>query len=183
MRGNQIVIPKALQQRIVSLAHMGHQGIVKTKQLLRSYVWFKGMSSKVEQIVKTCTKCQVNTDSRRMAPFRMTKMPIAPWISLCIDYYGPLKNGKYLLVLIDEHSRYPIVRIVSSTAFKALKPILEDIFAMFGEMDTASNFERASAWYNCFIIINIFYCSKAVSSCLFNHRNSVLIRTFDKDCA
>ena len=54
---------------------------------------------------------------------------------------------------------------------------------MFGEMDTASNFERASAWNNCFIIINIFYCSKAVSSCLFNHRNSVLIRTFDKDCA
>lgn len=62
----------------------------------------------------------------------MRKIPDEPWDSVCADFYGPLKNGKYLFVLIDEHSRYPIVRQVSSTAFKAIQLTLDDIFAMFG---------------------------------------------------
>ena len=37
-RGHQIVIPKSLQERIINICHEGHQGIVKTKQLLRSRV-------------------------------------------------------------------------------------------------------------------------------------------------
>jgi hypothetical protein len=62
----------------------------------------------------------------------MSRIPEFPWENLCVDFYGPLNNGKYLFVLIDEHSRYPIVRLVSSTSFKALEPILDDIFSSFG---------------------------------------------------
>ena len=36
LRGSRIVVPKALQYRVVNISHEGHQGIVKTKQLLRS---------------------------------------------------------------------------------------------------------------------------------------------------
>ena len=36
LRGSGIVVPKALQRRVVNISHEGHQGIVKTKQLLRS---------------------------------------------------------------------------------------------------------------------------------------------------
>ena len=34
LRNSKIVIPQALQSRVVRLAHEGHQGIVKTKMLL-----------------------------------------------------------------------------------------------------------------------------------------------------
>lgn len=54
---------------------------------------------------------------------------------------------------------------------------------MFRKMDTACDFERTSSWYNCLIIINVFNCSETVSSCFFDHRNSVLIWTLDKNCA
>ena len=43
LRGSPIVVPKALQYRVVNINHEGHQGIVKTKQLLLSAVWFPGM--------------------------------------------------------------------------------------------------------------------------------------------
>ena len=36
----RIVIPPSLQNHAVQLAHEGHQGIVKTKQLLRQKVWY-----------------------------------------------------------------------------------------------------------------------------------------------
>ena len=40
LRGTRIAIPKKLQERVVNLAHEGHQGVVKTKSLLREKVWF-----------------------------------------------------------------------------------------------------------------------------------------------
>ena len=36
LRGSRIVVSKALQYRVVNISYEGHQGIVKTKQLLRS---------------------------------------------------------------------------------------------------------------------------------------------------
>ena len=51
-KGNQIVIPNLLQKQIIDLTHSGHQGIVKTKSLLREKVWFVGIDNMVEEIVK-----------------------------------------------------------------------------------------------------------------------------------
>ena len=48
------MIPTALQQRATSLAHEGHQGIVKTKKLLREKVWFPGIDQKVAQMIEGC---------------------------------------------------------------------------------------------------------------------------------
>ena len=41
LKGTRIVIPKELRQRALALAHEGHQGIVKTKQLLREKLGFQ----------------------------------------------------------------------------------------------------------------------------------------------
>ena len=38
LRGTRIAVPKKLQERVVNLAHEGHQGVVKTKSLLRKKV-------------------------------------------------------------------------------------------------------------------------------------------------
>ena len=39
LRGTRIVIPEKLRQRVLRLAHEGHQGTVKMKERLRSKVW------------------------------------------------------------------------------------------------------------------------------------------------
>ena len=44
LRGKNVVIPASLIHQVVALAHQGHQGIVKTKELLRSKVWFPQMN-------------------------------------------------------------------------------------------------------------------------------------------
>ena len=38
IRGNRLVIPTKLRQQVISLAHEGHQGLIKTKKLLREKV-------------------------------------------------------------------------------------------------------------------------------------------------
>jgi len=39
-----------------------------------------------------------------------------------MDFYGPLSSGKYLLVLVDEVSRMPVVEEITSTASE---PVIE----------------------------------------------------------
>ena len=43
LRATRIDVPEILQQRVIDLAHEGHQGIAKTKSLLREKVWFAGI--------------------------------------------------------------------------------------------------------------------------------------------
>ncbi|XP_044180982.1 uncharacterized protein K02A2.6-like [Acropora millepora] len=63
LRGTRIVIPETLRNKIVTLAHSGHQGIVKTKCLLRESVWFPGMDRMVEEMVSQCIPCQAANHS------------------------------------------------------------------------------------------------------------------------
>ena len=43
VRGTRLVIPIKLRKQVLDLAHEGHQGIVKTKQRLRTKVWWPGI--------------------------------------------------------------------------------------------------------------------------------------------
>ena len=69
LRGTRIVIPKSLQEHVVNLAHEGHQGLVKTKSLLREKVWFPNIDKLVETKVKSCGACSVATPESMSAMF------------------------------------------------------------------------------------------------------------------
>ena len=61
LRGTRILIPNKLQNRVIDIAHEGHLGIVKTKQLLREKVWFTGLDKLVEDKIRNCIQCQACT--------------------------------------------------------------------------------------------------------------------------
>lgn len=62
----------------------------------------------------------------------MSEMPEAPWHNLSADFYGPLPSGEYLLVVIDDYTRYPVVKILHSTSATTVIPAIDDVFSMFG---------------------------------------------------
>ena len=59
--GTRIIVPQALRKRVVSLAHKGHQGVVKTKERLRTKVWWPGMDHDAERRSAECYGCQLVT--------------------------------------------------------------------------------------------------------------------------
>jgi len=134
MRGDRIVIPQKLQDRVIKTAHRSHQGIVKTKQFLRETVWFTNLDRLVEKAVSHCLYCQVATPKscETMEPLKMTPLPDGPWSEVAVDFSGPFKNGDYLLVVIDEYSRFPEVEVVTSTSAEAVLPKLDSIFSRHG---------------------------------------------------
>ena len=111
------VQPQTLQRQAIELAHTGHQGIVKTKRLLREKVWFSSIDRMVQERIKNCIPCQAATQATipKQEPLNMTALPKAPWNEVAIDFVGPFPSGEVLLVVIDEFSRFPEVEILHST--------------------------------------------------------------------
>ena len=109
MRNTRLVIPEALQKEAVMIAHEGHQGMTKTKTLIRSKVWFPNMDTHIESFIRSCHECAINTPSKNFEPLKMSKLPDGPWLDVSMDFCGPLPTGDYLIVIIDEFSRFPVV--------------------------------------------------------------------------
>ena len=131
LKGHRIVLPEALQNRAVKIAHAGHQGIVKTMALLWEKVWFKNMQPLVEENIKKCHTCQISTHKPTREQLQMSPLPAAPWAEVSADF-GHLQNGKYLRVVTDEFSRYVVVDILDSISTISVIPRLDKIFAEFG---------------------------------------------------
>ena len=133
LRGHRLVIPETLQQKVVAIAHASHQGIVKTKQLIREKVWFPGIDKQVEQSVKSCIPClSSNPSPIQREPLSMTPLPPGPWTEVAVDFAGPFPSGDYLMVVVDEYSRYPEVEVISSLSARTVIPHLDTIFARHG---------------------------------------------------
>ena len=124
-----MVVPTMLQKRAVEIAHEGHQGIVKTKTLLREKVWFPGIDGMVKEAIQNCIACQAN---RTPDHPQMSALPPRPWHTVSVDFCGPFPTGEYLLVVIDGYTRFPEVEIVNSTAGKGTILKLDRIFATHG---------------------------------------------------
>ena len=114
MKGSRIVIPTKLQKRVVEIAHEGHQGLVKTKQLLRSRIWFPDSDAKVASVTNKCAACQAVVHVNAQEPIKSTELPNGPLEKLAADYYGPLPSGEYvwlLLMNIRVFQRWTLLRL------------------------------------------------------------------------
>ncbi|MFY8166669.1 MAG: RNase H-like domain-containing protein, partial [Sediminibacterium sp.] len=130
LRDMRMVLPVSLHKKAIQIAHEGHQGIRKTKELLRSKIWFPNIDKFTETFYKNCS-CQADIYDRNMAPLSMSEMPDGPWTNISIDYYGPF-DGVYIIVIHCDYSRFVLVEIVSSTAAKIIIERLESMFSIFG---------------------------------------------------
>ena len=115
LKDNRIVLPKVYLKIAITLAHHGYQGIMKTKALLRSKVFFFNMNKLVGEEIENCIACQSLTPLKPPPLIVSTKIPEKVWKAINMDYLEPLPNGKYCLVLIDQRSRYPNVAFKTST--------------------------------------------------------------------
>ena len=131
--GSRVVIPSAGCQKILKLLHLGHPGITRMKGLTRSFVWWPGMDSDLEEKVKSCMSCQQNQKSPEVlvAPLHPWEWPQRPWSRLHIDYAGPFL-GKMFLVTIDAYSKWLDVQVVNAATSRVTTERLRTLFATHG---------------------------------------------------
>ena len=108
----------------------------ETKQYMRAIIWFPGMDRCIEDLVSTCLPCLASTEVKHRDPLTPSTPPPTPWSKLAGDHWGPTPDGKYLLLLIDELTRFPEVAVVNSTSADANIEALDSIFTRHGYPDS-----------------------------------------------
>ena len=88
------------KKKILKLAHETHQGIVKTKESLRTRFYWPGMDDATETMEKNCQGCVVNQPIDKYTPLQPTPLPLGPWVKGAVDLVGPI-DGKSIEKIIS----------------------------------------------------------------------------------
>ncbi|EGT46879.1 hypothetical protein CAEBREN_12555 [Caenorhabditis brenneri] len=148
MIGERIVIPATLRNKVLKTLHRAHPGIVRMKQLARSYVYWPGLDNDIEKLVKGCDSCaRASKDPIKNTLFSWP-MAKSPWERVHADFAGGPIEGKYYLLIIDVYSKWPEIHAMSSITSTATLKIMRRIFAQFGNpavlvTDNGSQFTSA----------------------------------------
>ena len=87
------------------------------------------MDNAIENEITNCVPCHTTGRSNPPSVVQPTKIPEKVWETVDIDYSGPLTDGKYVLAMIGQRSRYPVIAVTSSTSAMSLIKILAQVFS------------------------------------------------------
>ncbi|XP_073687797.1 uncharacterized protein [Garra rufa] len=110
---SQLVLPEDLREMVLTSLHddMGHLGLERTLDLLRSRFYWPKMADAVERKVKTCERCiRRKSPPQKAAPLVNIKTS-RPLELVCMDYLTvepDNSNTKDILVITDHFTRYAI---------------------------------------------------------------------------
>lgn len=129
--GERIVIPRALQPKLLSQLHEGHPGITRMTQLARQYVYWPSIDAQIKDYVRCCQRCVETAKAPGKHTLESWPLAAAPWERVHIDYAGPV-DGWWYLVIVDAYSKWlEVFQMNTTTTFVTLES-LRQTFARYG---------------------------------------------------
>lgn len=129
--GGRVIVPPPGREPLLGELHGGHPGISRMKTIARMFIWWPGLDTDIEKVVKHCNKCQQQRPSPPVAPLHPWKWPSHPWTRLHLDFAGPFL-GHMFLIVVDSHSKWVEVSTMSTSTSRATINQLRHMFARFG---------------------------------------------------
>ncbi|GFX52364.1 gypsy retrotransposon integrase-like protein 1 [Trichonephila clavipes] len=158
-RIKQLVIPEMRKRKILEIAHESvfgaHLGAHKTIQRIKFSFHWPGMVNEIKAYCSSCHGCQLRKVIRSVEKIPITPVSRSefPFQVVNVDLIGPVDpvsshGHKYILCLMDQHSRWPDQhsrRPLKSLTAKSTCEALLEIFSGTGipeviVMDNATNF-------------------------------------------
>ncbi|XP_042299936.1 uncharacterized protein LOC121917889, partial [Sceloporus undulatus] len=137
----QLVVPKALRNEVMRLAHdvpmAGHLGVEKTTQRVLQRFFWPGVYAEVKAFCKSCPQCQLFQEKGPPGG-KLIPMPIVeePFSRISMDIVGPLEQAaggfRYILVVVDCATRYPEAVPLRSIQATRIAQELVKIFSRVG---------------------------------------------------
>ena len=130
LKGEKIVIPKTMRQNILSLLHVGHMGIEKTRMRARDVIFWPGLSQDIAVMTSGCSICQERQFANPKEPMISHGIPCRPWDTVGTDLFD-FERSKFIVV-VDYYSRYFEVERLRDTKTSTVTHKLKAIFARHG---------------------------------------------------
>jgi transposase InsO family protein len=145
----KLIVPKTLILRIIKMHHdkvfAGHQGILRTRDLLKLYYFWPTLNRDVERYVKECDSCaKFKVGRNPSAPLGQLPETTVPFEQTSMDICGPYPEtrlgNRYLLTFMDHFTRYPeAIPIPRQDAPTAAGALVTEIFWRLGCPQTISS--------------------------------------------
>ena len=128
--GQRVIILQKFCKMLLDELHTHHIDMSRMNALARSYVWWP----QLEETCRKCNQCLLSSDNPVTAPPHPWLVPQQPWERIHVDH---ATYGKHLLlVATDVFSKWPEVRLVSSTSAQQNIEKFSVMFATHGLPNT-----------------------------------------------
>lgn len=129
----QLVLPKELRETVMHSLHndMGHMGIDRTLDLVRTRFYWPRMSADVERKVKTCDRCTRRKTVPGKAAALVNIKTSRPLELVCMDFLSlepDSSNTKDILVMTDHFTKYAVAMPTPNQKAKTVAKCLWDHF-------------------------------------------------------
>ena len=130
-KNRKILIPEKLKSEYLERIHSGHQGINKCLEKAREFVFWKGYTKHIQEVVEKCILCQETRKVKSTEKFKyISDVPPHPWHTLGSDLFYWKKQD--FLVVVDYFSTFLIVRRIPNSTTSAVIKELSMIFSEYG---------------------------------------------------
>ena len=128
----RIVIPRVLRLEMLDCIHSGHLGISKCRARARTSVWWPGLSTAIEDMVKRCTTCAKERPQTK-EPLMPSSFPSRLWERLGMDLFE--HEGRTYLIAVDYYSRWIEIKRLGKQTAESVITACKELFATHGIPD------------------------------------------------
>ena len=154
VKGHWVVIPSQLHDEALKLLYSSHMGIVKTKDRARTSFFWPNMNQEIEAYLSECHPCATFQEKQPKETLLNDPVSNVPRKSLVMDNFN--FNGRHYLIVIDQFSKFIIVKPLKDLTSRITINLPLDIFSEHGFLATI----RCDCGHN--FVLNKFvdFCKK-----------------------
>jgi len=128
--GSKLMVPMSKQTEILQKLHKSHQGIVKTKALAKTVVFWPGINNQIEEMIQSCVQCRENIEQQCRQPMMASEIPKYPFHTVAADLFS--LDGSDFMLIVDYFSKWLIIEPLKTTTSLSVIQCFEKTFADFG---------------------------------------------------
>ncbi len=129
-RGDRVVIPEKMRQRMLDLVHQAHLGIVKSKQKANDVIYWPNINKQIKDLVSKCETCQSRRNKQQKEPLKPTEIPDRPWSKIAADLFE--LDQQMFQIVVDYYSNFFEVSQVKDSKAATVIAMLKDCMARYG---------------------------------------------------
>ena len=127
---NRIIIPEAMKNKMLTLLHEEHFGMIKTRARENESMYWPGIKNDIEEMCSKCATCNRYKNKNRKEPLINQDMPMRAFQKVRVDLFE--YRGKDYILCVDYYSKFTEIRKLNGKTAKSVQIMLLAIFAVHG---------------------------------------------------
>lgn len=131
LRGDRVVVPRALRHDMLKKIHSSHLGIEKCTARAKDIFFWPGLVAEITEMCERCATCAEAKPLNRKEPMIIPEMPERPWQKVATDLF--FIDGTPYILLADYYSKFvEFARLAKDSTSATVIRFLKDQFGRYG---------------------------------------------------